>query len=50
MLRFRLKDRHATWLNGLARKVNFVWNEGQEYALRVLEGERPVARLQGGAF
>lgn len=39
-LRFRLKDKHAKWLSGLACLVNFVWNAGQEYALKVLERER----------
>ena len=39
-LRFRLKDKHATWLGSLSRLVNFVWNEGQQYALKVLEREQ----------
>jgi putative transposase len=39
-LKFRLKDKHAKWLGGLAQSVNFIWNAGQEYALKVLERER----------
>ena len=38
-LKFQLKDKHANILNAMARAVNFVWNAGQEHALKVLERE-----------
>lgn len=35
VLRFRLKDRHAALLHGLAREVNFVWNYVNEVSIKV---------------
>jgi IS605 OrfB family transposase len=39
VLRLRLKDKHASELEQLAREVNFVWNYSQELALKVFERE-----------
>lgn len=40
VLRLRLKDKHADWLTGLAREVNFVWNYCNELAYKVLQREQ----------
>ena len=40
VLRFRLKDRCAPWLNSAAREVNLVWNFCNELSLKVFERER----------
>ena len=40
VLRLRLKDKHASSLQDLARQVNFVWNFCNEHSLKVLERER----------
>ncbi len=40
VLRLRLKDKHAAWLNSLAREVNFVWNYCNETSIRAIERHR----------
>jgi putative transposase len=40
VLRVRVKDRHAEWLERLAREVNMVWNYCNELQVRVFERER----------
>ncbi|MEJ6002787.1 RNA-guided endonuclease InsQ/TnpB family protein [Paucibacter soli] len=40
VLRFRLKDRCAPWLNAAAREVNLVWNYCNELSQKVFERER----------
>ena len=40
VLRLRLKDKHASSLQDLARQVNFGWNYCNEHAMRVLEREQ----------
>ena len=40
VLRFRLKDRSAPWLNAAAREVNLVWNFCNELSQKVFERER----------
>jgi IS605 OrfB family transposase len=55
VLRLRLKDKHASELQQLAREVNFVWNYSQDLALKVFERERrfmsafDIARYTRGA-
>jgi putative transposase len=39
-LRLRVKDKHATWLCGLAREVNTVFNYCNELSVKVFERER----------
>jgi putative transposase len=38
-LKFRIKDKHASWMLKMSRAVNFIWNEGQAHALEVLRRE-----------
>jgi hypothetical protein len=38
-LRLRLEDRHAAFLRGQAREVNFVWNYVNDLSLKILERE-----------
>jgi putative transposase len=40
VLRLRVKDKHATWLCGLAREVNTVFNYCNELSVKVFERER----------
>jgi len=40
VLRLRLKDKHAKFLNGLAREVNFVWNYCNDLQITMLNRER----------
>jgi putative transposase len=40
VLRLRLKDKHASWLSGLAREVNIVFNYCNALSGRVFERER----------
>jgi len=40
VLRLRLKDKHASVLQQMARDVNLVWNYSQDLALKVFERER----------
>ena len=40
MLRLRLKDKHAKFLRGLAREVNFVWNYCNELQIMMFNRER----------
>ena len=40
VLRLRVKDKHATWLCGLAREVNTVFNYCNELSAKVFERER----------
>lgn len=37
VLRLRLKDKHAPWLLGLAREVNFVWNFCNETSEKAIQ-------------
>ncbi|EIM99503.1 transposase, orfB, partial [Paraburkholderia hospita] len=39
VLRFRLKDKHASLLRELAREVNFVWNYVNELSFKVWRRE-----------
>ena len=39
VLRLRIKDKHAAFLNAQAKEVNMVWNYSQDFALRVLARE-----------
>lgn len=45
VLRFRLKDKHASSLRAMAVEVNLVWNFCNELSMKVLERER---RFVGG--
>jgi putative transposase len=40
VLRLRLKDKHAKFLRGLAREVNFVWNYCIELQIMMFNRER----------
>ncbi len=40
VLRLRLKDKHAKFLRGLAREVNFVWNYCNELQIMMFNRER----------
>jgi putative transposase len=40
VLRLRLKDKHAKFLGGLAREVNFVWNYCNELQITMFNRER----------
>jgi putative transposase len=40
VLRLRLKDKHARFLRGLAREVNFVWNYCNELQVTMFNRER----------
>src|SRR6202158_4250068 len=40
VLRLRVKDKHASWLWGLAREVNTVFNFCNELSVKVFERER----------
>ena len=40
VLRLRVKDKHASWLSGLAREVNTVFNYCNELSVKVFERER----------
>src|SRR5260221_14380309 len=40
VLRLRVKDKHASWLRGLAREVNTVFNYCNELSVKVFERER----------
>jgi len=40
VLRLRVKDKHATWLNGLGREVNTVFNYCNDLSVKVFERER----------
>lgn len=40
VLRLRIKDKHAAFLNAQAKEVNMVWNYSQDLALRVLAREQ----------
>jgi hypothetical protein len=40
VLRLRLKDKHAKFLRGLAREVNFVWNYCNELQMMMFNRER----------
>ena len=40
VLRLRVKDKHATWLGGLAREVNTVFNYCNDLSVKVFERER----------
>ncbi len=40
VLHLRVKDKHATWLLGLAREVNTVFNYCNELSVKVFERER----------
>ena len=40
VLRLRVKDKHASWLCGLAREVNTVFNYCNELSVKVFERER----------
>jgi putative transposase len=40
VLRLRVKDKHASWLLGLAREVNTVFNYCNELSVKVFERER----------
>jgi hypothetical protein len=39
-LRLRLKDKHAKFLSGLAREVNFVWNYCNDLQITMFNCER----------
>jgi putative transposase len=40
VLHLRVKDKHAAWLSGLAREVNFVFNYCNDLSIKVFERER----------
>src|SRR5258706_4788316 len=40
VLRLRVKDKQASWLSGLAREVNTVFNYCNELSVKVFERER----------
>jgi len=40
VLRFRLKDKHATQLRAMARDANLIWNYRNELSAKVFERER----------
>jgi putative transposase len=40
VLRLRVKDKHASWLSGLAREVNTVFNYCNDLSVKVFERER----------
>jgi hypothetical protein len=40
VLRLRLKDKHANFLNDLAREVNFVWNYCNDLQITMFNRER----------